>query len=63
MKWHAPVDPECPEVANFNHNLYSDPMSELCGCLDEIQESWEARHAKECERCREYGCANIEVVD
>lgn len=59
---HFPVDPECPEVIR-HHQSDDDPMNALCGCMDEIQDDWDKRHLSQCERCREFGCANIEVVD
>ena len=62
FKYHAPLDSDCLKVVEFYSSLYEDPMSDACDCLDEICELWESRHHKECERCREYGLANIEVV-
>lgn len=59
-EWHAPLDPECPKVQAFEQG-YDDPISQSCGCWDEITEAFERSHRAECERCREYGCANIEV--
>lgn len=61
--YHAPLDPECPEVRDFNSSFWDDPMTKECGCADEIFESWEQKHRTKCKRCQEYGCANIEVVD
>lgn len=58
-----PVDPECPEVANYRAAVDEDPMSAACGCMDEILELFEKRHVAKCARCREYGVANIEVGD
>lgn len=64
MKWHAPVDPDCPEVREFTDSLLNDPMTEAMGApVDEILEAFEARHRQTCERCREFGAANIEVVE
>lgn len=59
--WHAPCDPECPVVAEYRSMVLDDPMSEGAP-VDEILEAFERRHLRECDRCREYGCANIEVV-
>lgn len=59
---HAPVDPECPEVDKFMTALFNDPMSSMCGCLDDVVEGFEKKHIAKCARCRAYGCANIEVA-
>lgn len=61
FKYHAPLDPECPD--NPLNGFYDDPMTQACGCADEIAEMLEVRHLAKCERCREFGAANIEVVD
>lgn len=62
LNWHAPLDPECPEVAAQREMDDNDPISQTCGCMDEINEAFENRHRKNCVRCQEYGAANIEVV-
>ena len=60
MRMHAPLDPDCPaNPLNRPH----DPMDDYCGCMDEINADLETRHRSECERCQEYGAANIEVAD
>lgn len=57
--WHLPLDPECPgNPLNRPH----DPMDDYCGCMDEINAHAEVMHLAKCERCREYGTANIEVA-
>lgn len=62
--WVHPVDPECPIVRDFHSSLLNDPMSEQCGCIDEILESFDKKHMNSgCERCAEYGCANVEIGD
>jgi hypothetical protein len=61
--YHAPLDPECPVVAEFNSSFWDDPMTDACGCADEIAESWESGHRADCKQCQDYGAANIEVVD
>lgn len=59
FQWHAPLDPDCPDnPATRPH----DPMDDYCGCMDEINADLETRHRAKCERCREYGAANIEVT-
>jgi hypothetical protein len=60
-RYHAPLDPECPEVIRWNE-AGDDPISQSCGCWDEFTDAFEKRHRHECERCQEYGAANIEVV-
>ncbi len=63
MKYHAPLDPECPVVAEFESNLFDDPMTDAMGApTDDIMEGFERRHRSKCPRCQEYGAANIEVV-
>jgi hypothetical protein len=59
--WYTPIDPECPAVKEYMDTLFDDPMTAYSGCGDEIAEGWESRHKIECERCQEYGAANIEV--
>ncbi len=61
MRVNYPVDPECPEVSSYTEQLLGDPMSEYAP-VDEILESFNKRHARECKRCQEYGAANAEVV-
>ena len=62
MRYHAPLDPECPEVISFMDNLFDDPMTSAMGApTDDICEGFERKHRRTCERCREYGAANIEV--
>jgi hypothetical protein len=63
MRYHAPLDPNCPEVAEFEENLFDDPMTDAMGApTDDIMEDFERRHRVTCPRCQEYGAANIEVV-
>jgi hypothetical protein len=61
-QWHAPCDPECEEYERFINMLYDDPMTKAMGApVDEIVEAYEQRHRALCERCSQYGVANIEV--
>lgn len=63
MKYHAPVDPECPTVASFMSSLFDDPMTEAMGApTDDICEGFERSHRSKCKRCQEFGAANIEIV-
>lgn len=59
--YHAPLDPECPEVNAFYESL-DDPIMRESGCTGEFIGDFENRHRLECERCKEYGLANLEVV-
>jgi hypothetical protein len=61
-RYHAPLDPECPEVEAFMSSLFDDPMTEAMGApTDDIVEGFERRHRVTCKRCQAYGAANIEV--
>lgn len=59
--WHAPLDPECPEVEKMWESL-NDPIMRMSGCGGEFFEAFERKHRAKCERCQEYGAANIDVV-
>jgi hypothetical protein len=62
-RWHAPLDPECPEVESYMSALFDDPMTSAMGApVDDIVEGFERRHRRTCARCQEFGAANIEVV-
>jgi hypothetical protein len=61
MRWHAPLDPNCPEVQEYNEMTSDDPIMAMSGCADEFYEAFEHRHRVKCARCQEYGVANIEV--
>jgi hypothetical protein len=62
-RYHAPLDPECPDVVDFYEGHMDDPISQMSGCMGEITQDFESRHRAICERCQEYGAANINVVD
>lgn len=63
MRYHAPLDPECPKVAEFESSLFDDPMTDAMGApVDDIMEGFERSHRVKCKRCQEFGAANIEVV-
>ena len=63
FQYHAPLDPECPDVREFYEGHDNDPISQMCGCMEEIGRDFESRHRKNCKRCQEYGAENIEVTD
>jgi hypothetical protein len=67
--YHFPVDPDCPEAAKLlaaEQEGYDDPMTQYYGasdCIADLYASKKRKHIASCERCREYGCANVEVRD
>lgn len=62
MRYRAPLDPACPEVARFTESLFGDPMTEAMGApTDDIMEGFARKHRLKCQRCQQYGAANIEV--
>ena len=62
MRYHAPLDPNCPKVYKFMSELFNDVMTEAMGApTDDICEGFERSHRRHCQRCQEYGAANIEV--
>lgn len=63
FKEHAPLDPQCPVVEDWQETFFNDPITETCGCADEILSAFEKSHRKKCRRCQEYGAANIEIVE
>lgn len=63
FRYNMPLDPTCITVREYHQSHNEDPMSEMCGCLDEIIEAWENKHRIICIRCQEFGTANIEVVN
>ena len=61
-RWHAPCDPDCPEYNGFIAALFEDPMTDAMGApVDDIVEGFERRHRARCERCQEFGAANVET--
>lgn len=69
MREHLPIDPECPEaqveVFQAAEDLDNDPISIHYGFTSHSEgdyERMENAHRKNCNRCMEYGLANIEVV-
>ena len=63
MRYHLPLDPECPDVAAFMDCLFGDPMTHAMGApTDDIVEDFAPQHRRKCARCQEYGLTNIEVA-
>jgi len=61
-RWIYPVDPECPQVAEFAECLFGDPMTKAMGApTDEIMEGFERKHRATCKHCQEFGAANVDV--
>lgn len=62
LGWIYPVDPECPEVAEFMDTLFNDPMTQAMGApTDDICRGFRRKHIPDCKRCQEYGAMNVEV--
>jgi hypothetical protein len=60
--WRMPLDSDCPEVQRFTDALFNDPMTEAMGApTDDIMHFWSIKHRAGCERCKEYGAANVEA--
>jgi len=62
FRYHAPLDPDCPEVDHFYQFSLNDPITVWASIGEELTDDFEAKHRGKCERCMEYGTANIEVV-
>ena len=56
-----PLDPDCPD--NPMEAFLSDPMTQYYGMGDEMGPDIESRHLAKCQRCQDYGAANIAVED
>ncbi|MGX1323271.1 hypothetical protein AB7M17_006724 [Bradyrhizobium sp. USDA 377] len=62
MKYRAPLDPDCPDVAAFMAALFGDPMTRAMGArIDDITEAFARTHRATCKRCQDYGAANLEI--
>jgi hypothetical protein len=61
-RWHAPLDPDCPEVRRYREMTDDDPIMEMSGCAGEFYEDFERRHRARCPRCQAYGAENIEIA-
>jgi hypothetical protein len=60
--WNLPLDPACPEWVKELSTLWDDPMTAYSGVGDEIQDDLEKVHRNKCQRCRDFGVENIEMV-
>src|SRR5262245_32218010 len=61
-RWHLPLDPDCPAVTRVIEAQMNDPIWASAGVEEEWWEDFEKRHRSGCDRCREYGVINIEVM-
>lgn len=60
-RWYYPLDPECPEVEEFYSVDLNDPITAMAGIGEELTRRFESKHRAKCERCQEYGAANVDV--
>lgn len=66
-RWYAPLDPQCPgaqaEVFGKARRMAQDPLTIHYGVdVSEFSDVWEREHRRKCERCQEYGAANIDII-
>ena len=61
MRFHHPLDPDCPAVTRYREE--DDPIMRLSGCADEFAADFARAHRSRCDRCVEYGAENVEVAD
>jgi hypothetical protein len=65
-RWVYPLDPDCPgareEVFDRIQSMREDPMTQHYGVdVSEFSDEWERKHQRKCDRCQEYGTANVDV--
>jgi hypothetical protein len=61
--YHAPLDPDCPDVRRFRESPpTADDARFLRRRADRVAE-FERRHRAECEQCHVYGAVHMEVRD
>jgi hypothetical protein len=59
--YHAPLDPECPDVRAFYESVGGGEDSRYLWSAPDLKEDFERRHRAECERCHVHGAVNMEV--
>ena len=59
--YHAPLDPECPDVRAFHQSTSAGEDARYLWSRPELVENFERRHRAECERCHVYGAVHMEV--
>jgi hypothetical protein len=48
--------------APLPHHCFDDPMTQAMGApVDDIMDGFAKRHRAICQRCQEYGAANVEI--
>jgi hypothetical protein len=57
-----PLDPDCPQVCEASEAQANDPMWAYADIGEEWWADFAKRHRADCERCQEYGAANIDVA-
>jgi len=59
--YHAPLDPDCPDVQAFHESLLAREDARFLWCGPDLIEDFERRHRAECERCHVHGAVHMEV--
>ena len=59
--YHAPLDPDCPDVLAFHESLLAREDARFLWCGPDLIEDFERRHRAECERCHVHGAVHMEV--
>lgn len=59
--YHAPLDPDCPDVRAYHQSARAGENVRFLWCEPERLEEFERRHRAECERCHVHGAVHMEV--
>jgi hypothetical protein len=59
--YHAPLDPDCPDVRAFRESLLAGENARFPSYGSDLIEEFERRHRAECERCHVHGAVHMEV--
>jgi hypothetical protein len=59
--YHAPLDPDCPEVRRFHESRGAGEDARFLWRGPDHIEDFERRHRAACERCHVYGAVHMEV--
>lgn len=62
-EWYTPLDFDCPVVREWESTFFGDPMTDSVpgDVIGDITSDWERKHRASCQRCQEFGVANIEI--
>lgn len=60
MRYVYPVDPECPDVAEYL-KMGDDPIMQMSGCWGEFRSDFETKHRAGCKRCQSFGADNVDI--